>query len=337
MADNDPFDVRFRRTPPPKMVDDDPDVPRPDRPTAPVARATTTPPARPDRPTAPFERRPGQWTGSHHPDDVPSPRAVELAQKLNPDKKPTNPPQVPPIGHRILAAKTDPGMARNLARAEPDRQVSRTAAPPEDKTGPWPAATRTTTPPVGSPSLKANPPAVKTDSWSRVTPPTGTPTIGRAPTKPPAASSSGTMRAAGTTPPSSAVARASTRIGISPTVIPAAPTLFVEPDDPIGTPEACVHVYRLALEAAAGVFGVIDTIEHSYIRPELERGVITIAKQIAQAVGSNNMLQRRTLFQQSRRLAADCLALLDFIALGGEVRTAMQELVTDLIGLSSRS
>jgi len=107
-----------------------------------------------------------------------------------------------------------------------------------------------------------------------------------------------------------------------------------------------VPVYQKALDAAAKIFTVIELaadVERYFLRDQLDRKSTAVPQLVAQGLATDNMPQRRTLFERARRMVTDCSAILDMLGERGTVEAealaaarasvagllaALQELVT---------
>jgi four helix bundle protein len=83
-----------------------------------------------------------------------------------------------------------------------------------------------------------------------------------------------------------------------------------------------VPVYQKALDAAAKIFTVIELaadVERYFLRDQLDRKSTAVPQLVAQGLATDNMPQRRTLFERARRMVVDCAAILDMLGERGTV------------------
>jgi len=99
-----------------------------------------------------------------------------------------------------------------------------------------------------------------------------------------------------------------------------------------------VPVYQKALDAAAKIFTVIELaadVERYFLRDQLDRKSTAVPQLVAQGLATDNMPQRRTLFERARRMVTDCAAILDMLGERGTVEAealaAARASVADLV------
>jgi len=98
-----------------------------------------------------------------------------------------------------------------------------------------------------------------------------------------------------------------------------------------------VPVYQKALDAAAKIFTVIELaadVERYFLRDQLDRKSTAVPQLVAQGLATDNMPQRRTLFERARRMVTDCAAILDMLGERGTVEAeALAAARTSVAGL----
>lgn len=91
-------------------------------------------------------------------------------------------------------------------------------------------------------------------------------------------------------------------------------------------------VYQVALDFTAAVFQVIQLaeLERFHLKDQLDRRSTAIALLVSQARAQPGGRTRRGLYQQARRAAMECRAVLDILAQRHTVEASVLEAARDL-------
>lgn len=101
--------------------------------------------------------------------------------------------------------------------------------------------------------------------------------------------------------------------------MPEAVVRFRTPSRP---PSDRPEIYQLALRLSSEVYAVVELVagvERFFLRDQLDRKSTVIPQLVKQGLGCESMVERRALYAKAKRVALDCLAVLDVLGQRGTI------------------
>jgi hypothetical protein len=83
-----------------------------------------------------------------------------------------------------------------------------------------------------------------------------------------------------------------------------------------------MEVYELSLRLASDIYTVVELIagvERFFLRDQLDRKSTVVPQLVKQALACESMVERRAVYVKARRVALDCLAVLDVLGTRGTI------------------